>query len=364
MKGNLPLSTATLLVASFCASCSGEQTNPAANADQPVVTVNPSYFIAESLVGEIVQEERALSDGSKVLCYVIRTNSKPHEHTMGPWAPSTIDDDKEAGGIWFKDGKVYDVDGAFVKNVAELYDDPEWKLYNEDGTVRVTETLEAFEAAARPDVDPRYNNYVVEGRPEWITKKVTTYIIPVKPIFLDEPITFGGGARGAAGGPPARPDGDGHSHADGAAPHRHGPDAPRPEGGNGGAGQGGIGVAFNGVNFDPPAPVDAILAAHTIAPFDDAGGHINPVEGYHYHAATGHTKEIKQDDGHAAMIGYILDGFGLYAYLDEEGNPPTDLDECGGHYDDIRGYHYHAGAPASNQIIRAFRGVPGTVSVE
>jgi hypothetical protein len=45
------------------------------------------------------------------------------------------------------------------------------------------------------------------------------------------------------------------------------------------------GLAFNGVVFDTPAGV--IL--HTLAPFDDAGGHINLAAGYHYHAATGLT---------------------------------------------------------------------------
>ena len=64
------------------------------------------------------------------------------------------------------------------------------------------------------------------------------------------------------------------------------------------------------------------------------------------------------------MIGYILDGFGLYAHLDPDGNPPEGLDDFGGHYDEIRGYHYHAGEAGSNQIIKGFRGVPGTVSSE
>ena len=104
------------------------------------------------------------------------------------------------------------------------------------------------------------------------------------------------------------------------------------------------------------------LAAYTIAPFDDAGGHINPYNGYHYHAVTGHTKEIKQPDGHAPLIGYIMDGYGLYAHSNEDGSVPNDLDECGGHSDDIRGYHYHASAAADNQIIKAFRGVPGTMT--
>jgi hypothetical protein len=34
------------------------------------------------------------------------------------------------------------------------------------------------------------------------------------------------------------------------------------------------------------APVDAILSNYTIAAFDDCGGHINPFEGYHHHAAS------------------------------------------------------------------------------
>lgn len=127
--------------------------------------------------------------------------------------------------------------------------------------------------------------------------------------------------------------------------------------------RGAIGVAFNGVNFDPPVPIHAIIGAHTIAPFDHAGGHINPHEGYHYHAATGRTKEIAQSDGHAPMIGYALDGFGIFAHLDLEGNAPIPLDECGGHFDEKRGYHYHAGSPGSNQIISAFRGQPGTATV-
>lgn len=62
------------------------------------------------------------------------------------------------------------------------------------------------------------------------------------------------------------------------------------------------------------------------------------------------------------MIGYALDSYGLYAQLDAKGQPPTDLDECGGHLDAVRGYHYHAGAPGSNEIMGCFRGKPGTIA--
>lgn len=279
------------------------------------MAVDPSHFIAESLLEEIIQEERELSDGTTALCYVIKAKSQPHEHEMGPWSPRTVTDGPEKGGIWFENGRVYDVDGPFVRNMAVFYNDPEWRLFREDGTIKITESKEAFLAAARPDVDPEYKNHVVEGKSEWFEGTVTTYVIPVKPIHSEEPYRFGHGA---------------------------------------------IGLAFNGVHYDPPAPTQAILEAHTLAPLDDAGGHLNPFEGYHYHAATGDTKEIGQDDGHAPQIGYALDGFPIFAHLDENGQASEGLDECGGHYDEVRGYHYHAGAPGDNQIFKAFRGIPGS----
>lgn len=323
--------------------------------------VNPALFINEALAAPIVTEERTLADGTKALCYVIRTHSEPQEHAMGPWAPRHIEDGPDKGGIWIHEGNVYDVDGPFVRNAAEFFGDPNWKLYRDDGSVKVTDTKEAFEAAARPDVDPKYTNHVVEGRPEWIDRKVFVFVIPVQPIYQQTPTPIGrpqgGPDRGPRpGGPPPHRHGrddQAHSHDQGSREHGHG-------------GPPGVvlGIAFNGVNFDPPAPVDAILAAYTLAPFDDAGGHINPHAGYHYHAATGHTKEIPQPDGHAPMIGYAMDGYGLYAHKNADGSVPTDLDECGGHTDEIRGYHYHAGPAGENQIIKGFRGIPGTMTVE
>ena len=53
----------------------------------------------------------------------------------------------------------------------------------------------------------------------------------------------------------------------------------------------GVGLALNGVKFDASAPVDAILSAHTLAPFDDFGGHVNPHVGYHYHVSVLHSHQ-------------------------------------------------------------------------
>ena len=285
-----------------------------------VIEVNPAHFIAESLIKPIERMERKLSDGSLADCYVITCKSIPTDHELGPWAPKHVDDGPEKGGIWIKDGHVYDVDGKFVAHIGELYNDPRWDMVREDGSIKVTDTREAFNLAARPNVDPRYFNHVVECPPEVDEWKddYKVYVIPVKPVYRSVPTSLRVGAAG---------------------------------------------LAFNGVTYDPPAPIHAIIRAHTIAPFDKAGGHVNPHVGYHYHAATGKTKEIAQPDGHAPLIGYALDGFGIYAHLDESGDPPGELDRCLGQYDDVRGYHYHVKAAGDNQIIGAFRGRPGSLEI-
>ena len=285
-----------------------------------VVEVDPSHFIEESLVKPIERKVCRLADGSEAECYVITCKSIPTDHDVGPWAPKHVDDGPEKGGIWIKDGHVYDCDGQFVAHIGELYNDPRWDLVREDGSVKVTETREAFNLAARPNVDPRYHNHVVECPPEVDEWKDDhkVYVIPVRPVYRSVSTNLRVGAAG---------------------------------------------LALNGVTFDPPAPIHAIIGAHTIAPFDKAGGHVNPHVGYHYHAATGKTKEIQQADGHAPLIGYALDGFGIYAHLDTDGNPPKELDDCRGHYDDVRGYHYHADKAGNNQIIGAFRGRAGSLEI-
>lgn len=288
------------------------------NTDMKTIPVDASHFIESNFLDEIKQETVDLN-GTPTLCYIIKSNSQPSEHQMGPWCPTHLADSDTNGGIWFEDGKVYDVDGHFIAELAEFYSDDEWELFRRDSTIKVTKTKAECEGAAKPDVEEEFQNYCVECLPEYYKNQVTTYTIPVNPVFKNSSTRFR---------------------------------------------RGGIGLAFNGVNFDPPAPTHAILAAHTIAPLDDHGGHVNPHGGYHYHAATGSTKEIKQSDIHSPMIGYAIDGFGIYALLDETNHSPTDLDECGGHSDDTRGYHYHAGEPGSNEIIKCLHGEPGHVKVD
>ena len=173
--------------------------------------------------------------------------------------------------------------------------------------------MASCQAAARPDVDPAYNNYCVECALDYVAGGVvTTLLIPKHPQALATPLEIG---RVPA-----------------------------------------VGAALNGGAFDPPAPVQAILAAHTIAAFDDCGGHVNLVAGYHYHAATGCSRSVESGDGHAALIGYAIDGYAIHAMLDGDATEPSDLDSCRGHRDDVRGYHYHSAGAGENMFIGCFHG--------
>jgi hypothetical protein len=127
-------------------------------------------------------------------------------------------------------------------------------------------------------------------------------------------------------------------------------------------GRSGVGIALNGITIDAPAPVAAIKSAYTIAAFDDCGGHVNPAAGYHYHAATGCGTQVPSTDGHAALIGYALDGYPIFELKDASGAEPTGLDTCRGHSNAIRGYHYHVASAGSNMFIGCFRGQQGSAS--
>lgn len=306
-----------LLVFLIAASCS--KSKQIIDSSAIVFKVDSSKFLIAGLSEPISVVNRTLSNGSTVDCYKIVTKSTPSDHNMGPWCPTNITDDKTKGGIWLEGGNVYDVDGTFIKNLATFYNNTTWQMYNTStGAITKTLTQADCQAAANPNVGVAYKNYCVECLPSYVSTITRTIYIPVTPIKLTSPIAFGMGP--GSNGPSMR------------------------------------GIAFNGVVFDAPAPVNAILGAYTLAPFDDAGGHINMGAGYHYHAATGLSKKVSQADGHAAMIGYALDGFGLYERLSPGGTEYTDLDVSRGHSDANRGYHYHVDKAGANNFINSLAG--------
>lgn len=304
-----------------------------ANADQsakalPAVT---QYFTDDVIVDEALVD-CTLSDGTETSCYIVTmpvNNDIDIGHDKGPWCPRNISDTAEDTGIWLSDNEVYDADGDFIENLAIFYGDDNWQLFNpETGEVKVTESKDACLAAARPDVDPEYQNYCVECQPEFAEgAEPQKYLIPAYPEKASRITQFD--------------------------PH------------------GGVGLAFNGIKMDGPAPVDAILGAYTLAPFDDCGGHVNPHVGYHYHAMTECSSIDTAMSTHGKMLGVSLDGFTIFERKHPDGQVPDDLDDCGGHAldgsasggheDGEIGYHYHAGDAGSNQILACFSAPQGCI---
>lgn len=286
-----------------------------------VIDVEASYFTSANANNVVTTVPCTLSDGTSTDCYQIVTNSTPTNHQMGPWCPNNISDDASEGGIWLEGGVVYDVDGAFVQNLASLYNDSTWQMYDTNGDIYVTETEEDCINAANPNVGDSYQNFCVECIPSYITNISQTWVIPITPVLQSDAEFFATGPGGPQSSIPST-----------------------------------RGISLNGVEYSAPAPVNNILAAYTLAPFDDAGGHINVHQGYHYHAATGVSYSVAQSDAHAALIGYALDGHGIYARLDPDGNEPSGLDDCRGHYDEARGYHYHVDNAGNNNFINCLQG--------
>lgn len=308
---------ASQIAISICAGVVFSASAALAQATPENLAALSAYFEDADMVSGPTIVDCKLSGGAETTCYSITMRPNPKTYAPGPWCPSNISDGAEAGGIWMRDGQVHDVDGEFIANLAEFYGDAQWQLFDpETGDIRFTGSLESCEAAARPDVDPEYQNYCVQCLPEYMSDDTSiTYVIPTEP----QPATQTQRTNFS-----------------------------------------GSGIAYNGVRLDGPAPLDAILAAHTIAPFDDCGGHVNPNVGYHYHAATDCLDEapaifggLKSDGAtqHGAQIGIAMDGFQIFSHLMKSGEAPNDLDSCNGHKSEDGTYHYHAGAAGSNAIL-------------
>ena len=95
---------------------------------------------------------------------------------------------------------------------------------------------------------------------------------------------------------------------------------------------------------------------------DACGGHPQQAGVYHYHSLSPCASDAAL--GHSALVGYALDGFGIYGPHGEKGTALTnaDLDECHGHTHEIEWdgktvemFHYHATAEFP-YTVSCFRG--------
>lgn len=271
-----------------------------------------------SLAEPISEEDCTLTNGDSATCYRITITGEPVDTTIGPFCPETTSTTDEDAGIWLDGSKIYNVDGSFIMDLSTIYGDTKWKLYDESGKVNVTDTKEAFQGAARPDVAEAYKYHCVEGNYEWTQtgEPVPISILVPKTPVLSGSVTTSQGAD--------------------------------------------LGVTLNGLVIAPSAPVEAILGAYTIAAFDDCGGHFNPFEGYHMHAYTAcegteYSSHIEDPDEETPIIGYALDGVAVFAPLSS--NTTIKLDECNGRTTVKDGYHYYAQSAELNRVIKCFKGV-------
>lgn len=130
---------------------------------------------------------------------------------------------------------------------------------------------------------------------------------------------------------------------------------------------GAAGISLTGsVIYHGASTLGNDAAAHEI--LDRFGGHSDGTETYHYHYPT---KDLQdhihpEEEAHSPLMGYMLDGFGIYGPKGEDGQIlwSADLDECHGHkhpvlWDgemvDLYHYHWTYDFPYN---VGAFKGTP------
>ena len=116
-----------------------------------------------------------------------------------------------------------------------------------------------------------------------------------------------------------------------------------------GFGPAGISVTGSAI-YHGASTLGTDAAAHEM--LDRFGGHTDGTERYHYHYPAQDLQDHihKHQQGHSALMGYMIDGFGIYGPYGENGVllKSKDLDECHGHVHAVLWdgqmvnlYHYH-----------------------
>jgi hypothetical protein len=129
-----------------------------------------------------------------------------------------------------------------------------------------------------------------------------------------------------------------------------------------------VGVALTGAPFHLEVAVDGNFNAvdpNAALPLDPCWGH--PVNAqYHYHGPSYACFDSNTTNEHSPLVGYIIDGFGIYGPRGDGGKLVTnaELDECHGHKHPVRWegevvnmYHYHLNAEYPYSI-GCYRGRP------
>jgi hypothetical protein len=124
---------------------------------------------------------------------------------------------------------------------------------------------------------------------------------------------------------------------------------------------GAIGVAINGVVFYNPFDADMQDASDIM---DRCCGHPSPDNRYHYHKYPVCVKSpfVDEGDDHSPLIGWAFDGYPIYGPYEAKGVMAKDgkinpLNEFNGHFDEVRGWHYHVTPGKFPYVIGGYWGV-------
>lgn len=134
-----------------------------------------------------------LSGEENTLCISLTTGPAPANHVTGPYCPRTIDTPADESGTWFFNNQVVAADGAFIKNLAVLFQDDAWQMFDaETGQVILVEGELGCKVAGDPDSAQDYTNYCVECEVRYLGEGTSeTYVIPLVPV----PSSDGDGIR-------------------------------------------------------------------------------------------------------------------------------------------------------------------------
>jgi hypothetical protein len=259
-----------------------------------------TLFNQSAFDGHPVVINCTLEDGTNTECYEFTVDYMPKGLKIGPFCPATVND---KGGIWNwtgENGKLYRVDGDFLRMLAGLG----YRFFDDDGTVHTVDN-----ATQRPAVDHACINVTVDE-----SVKITMRL-PVTPVMAITPTKLGVVGK--------------------------------------------VGVALDGVPIFSDAP--SIQQTGHMPALDTCGGHVDPGGWYHWHAtatdidtvyATEHVDAgcaLTQNSG--GQFGYAFDGFPMFGSTEPDGTPPAGLDACNGHVGETalgRTYHYHASTDFPN----------------
>jgi hypothetical protein len=208
----------------------------------------------------------------------------------GLWSCQTNYQTGQAGasteGPWFNGDGTWDATEKYTVDGDVQWDEADYTITKEDGKrIISTNNLPVDHTTGVFPVSEDDDAYEVDRNPNTITEQDYTIELDATPEVADEPSCVGGI----------------------------------------------VGVLKSGVllfNSVDAGGRDAV--AYEVQ--DECDGHPNP-SGYHYHSASDCVlADLDSGTGQSSLIGYALDGFGIYGPRDENGNELTseDLDECHG----------------------------------